>query len=146
MAIKKPRGGGIKTQQFLQPYHAHLSARTLIFHLQIFFRHIIMLTILNCYFSLFTVRPYVFCPLRNQGGGRNQDAAIFATQSCSFMSWDHCFLFSHTHLTYMNGHKYKLLFKPSFLLIGCILIPPPLVSKQLFCTKFELFKKFSCES
>ena len=73
-----------------------------------------MLTNLSCYFSLFFVRPYIFCPLRNQGG-TNQEAVVFATLFCSFMIWDPCFLFSDTYWTYINAHKSKLLFKPSFL-------------------------------
>ena len=79
-----------------------------------------MLTNLNCYFNLFSVYPFVFCPLRNRGG-RNQDAVVFATLFCSFMSWDPCFLSSDTHWMYMNAHKSKLLFKPSFLSIHLFL-------------------------
>ena len=55
--------------------YAHFSARTLIFHLQTFLRRTIILTNLNCYFSLFFVSPSVCCQLRNQGG-RNQDAIV----------------------------------------------------------------------
>ena len=52
----------------MQAYHAHLSARTLIFYLQTFFRLIIMFTNLNCYLNQVFCLPICFCPSRNQGG------------------------------------------------------------------------------
>ena len=62
-----------------------------------------------------------FSPLRNQGG-KNQDAVVFASLFCSFISWVPYFLSSDTHWTYMNAHKSKLLFKTSFLSIPLVFV------------------------
>ena len=96
----------------------------------------------------------IFCPsicflsIKKLRGGRNQDAIVFATLFCSFLSWDPYFLSADTHWTYMNAHKSKLLFKSIVCLpicfcplIGCVLIPPPLGFLTTFFVQNLKFSK-----
>ena len=61
------------------------------------------------------------------------------------MSWVPWFLSSDTHWTYMNAHKSKLLYKPSFLsthfFLSSVLIPPPLGFLTTFFVQNLKFQK-----
>ena len=150
MAIKKPRGGGIKTQYFLQTYHAHLSARTLIFYLQTFFSHIIMLTNLNGYLNQIFWPPICFCPLRNQGGEESRRHKILTIFGPLLYIFDRFRLFWVNVCPFGQG---KLLNRsrldsssPRFLNRLRLDSSPPWFLNNFFCTKLEIFKMFSYES
>ena len=128
----------------MQAYHAHLSARTLIFYLQTFFRHIIMLTNLNCYLNQVFCPLICFCPLRNRGGEESRRYKILTIFGPLLYISDRFGPFWVYVCPFGQGkllNRSRLYSSSRGFLIGCVLIPPPLGFLTTFFVQNLKFSK-----